>query len=177
MFGCKNGHSFLLKLAWCKSVTEVTFLHKMSSVRVCTLELFTCKNVSIFSGGHICKSWKSSLWSVEEESHTFSLTLYSSPPLSSTVGKTNLLVSHITIQVLHFVPFIPIQHHWIQAALEDYSGGLNLHAYLHLFKKKPVGREYLQNGRCILIRQEYLLFYILQIKAFFQYVFVQTSFT
>lgn len=41
----------------------------------------------------------------------------------------------------HFVPFIPTQNHSIQAALEDYSGGLNLYAYLHLFLEKTLLEE------------------------------------
>lgn len=75
---------------------------------------WNCSHVKTFAfsvEGISARAENSSLSHVEEKSHTCSLTLYFSPPLLSRVSKTNFLISHFTIQVLHFVPFIPVQHH------------------------------------------------------------------
>lgn len=131
-----------------------------------------CENMFAFSvEGIFVRAENQASQVSKKKSQTCSLTLYSSSLLFSTVGKTIFFICHITTQMLHFVP---IQYHWIQAALEDYSGGMNLHTYLHWIKRKTIGREYPETGRHIFKRQKEPL-YILQIKAFLQYIFIQTS--
>lgn len=125
-----------------------------------------CENMSAFSvEGVFAKAENQASQVQKKKIDTCSLALYSSPPLFCSVGKTSSC--HITTQKLHFVPLIPIQHHPVQAALEDYSGELNLYAYLHLFLGKTLLEENASKPKGVSLKDKGHYYIYCKLKQYF----------
>lgn len=105
----------------------------------------------------------------KKKTDSCSLALYSLPPLFCSVDKTSSC--HITIQKLHFVPLIPIQHQPVQGALEDYSRDLNLYAYLYLFLGKTLLEENASKLEGVSFKDKGLYIYC-KLKQYFSNMFL-----